>query len=767
MTDKKTDTSETKSNVLSISGAKERFINRETSWLAFNNRVLDEACNPNNPIIERLNFLAISASNLDEFYMVRVAGLKDYALKGITKRSLDGMTPLEEIDAIHNIATPMVVRQHTCWLDLRRQLDASGITVIKPNKLSAKNLAWLEAYYLENIFPVLTPIAIDPAHPFPFLPNLSLALVFQLSTGPVSLKTGDKGQMVDVPLSPHLPQIFTMAGATIGNVVQQEGESPSQIAIIPLPSQLQRFILIPGKKLQYVLLEDVITVFLHMLMPGFHKVDSALFRIVRDSELDVEEADDDFVRNFERALKQRRRGRVIQIKFAAPASKRLMHFVCEQMHVDMHDIIEVDGLLGLSSVRELCEHAPPEMRYPPFHVRFPERINDFGGDCFAAIAAKDIVIHHPFETFDVVIQFLKQAAEDPGVVSIKQTLYRTSKDSPIPKLLIAAAEAGKSVTALVELKARFDEEANIKWARDLESAGVQVVYGFVALKTHTKVTLVTRREAHGSVNRIVSYAHFGTGNYHPATAKAYTDLSFFTCDPDLCRDAAHLFNFVTGYAPPRSFKKLITAPRDMRKKILQLIEHEAHNAASGKPAAIWAKMNSLVDEQIIEALYKASQAGVVIELVVRGICCLRPGVAGLSEHIRVKSIVGRFLEHSRIYCFGNGAALPSPNAKVFIGSADWMPRNFDWRVEVVVPIENPTVHEQIMGQIMVANLKDEKQSWILQSDGSYKRLVANESSLCAHDYFINNPSLSGRGKSLKKVRSSQMLRVAKKKSKGN
>ena len=720
MTDKKTEIPATHAQVLSITSTKKRFINRETSWLAFNNRVLDEACNPNNPVVERLNFLAISASNLDEFYMVRVAGLKDYVLKGITKKSLDGMTPLEEIEAIQLIATPMVMRQHTCWLELRQRLEESGITVIKPEKLPPKNLAWLEEYFLENIFPVLTPIAIDPAHPFPFLPNLGLALVFQLTSG-----VDDK----------------------------------EQISIIPLPSQLQRFILIPGKKLQYVLLEDAITLFLNTLMPGFRNLDSALFRIVRDSELDVdEETEDDFVRNFERALKQRRRGRVIQIKFATPASKRLVHFVCDQMHVDMHDIIEVDGLLGLSSLRELCELAPAELRYPPFHVRFPERINDFGGDCFAAIAAKDIVIHHPFETFDVVIQFLKQAAEDPNVVSIKQTLYRTSKDSPIPKLLIAAAEAGKSVTALVELKARFDEEANIKWARNLESAGVQVVYGFVSLKTHTKVTLVTRRESHGTGNQIVSYAHFGTGNYHPATAKAYTDLSFFTCDPDLCRDAAYLFNFVTGYAPPRSFKKIITAPRDMRKKLLELIENEIKNATNGKPGAIWAKMNSLVDEQIIEALYKASQAGVVIELVVRGICCLRPGVAGMSENIRVKSIVGRFLEHARIYCFGNGAALPSANAKVFIGSADWMPRNFDWRVEVVVPIENPTVHEQIMGQIMVANLKDEKQSWILQPDGSYKRLPSGPDSLCAHDYFINNPSLSGRGKSLKKVKSSQMLR---------
>ncbi len=698
---------------------KARFINRETSWLAFNNRVLDEACNPENPIIERLNFLSISASNLDEFYMVRYAGLKDYADKGITKKSLDGMTPTEEIEAVQAIATPMVMRQHTCWLELRAMLEDEDISVVKPENLPATSLAWLEEYFLENIFPVLTPIAIDPAHPFPFLPNLALAIVFLLTHG---------------------------------------ADNKEQISIIPLPSQLKRFILLPGKSVQYVLLEDAITLFLNTLMPGFHRVDSALFRIVRDSELDIDEGEDDFVRNFERALKQRRRGRVIQIKFSAPASKRLVHFVSDQMHVDMHDVLEVDGLLGLSNLRELTENAPAELRFEPFHVRFPERINDFGGDCFAAIAAKDIVIHHPFETFDVVIQFLKQAAEDPDVVSIKQTLYRTSKDSPIPRLLIQAAEAGKSVTALVELKARFDEEANIKWARNLEAAGVQVVYGFVTLKTHTKITLVTRRESHAAGSRIVSYAHFGTGNYHPATAKAYTDLSFFTCDPDICRDAAYLFNFVTGYAPPRSWKKLITAPRDMRKSLIQLIENEENNAKSGKPAAIWAKMNSLVDDQIIEALYKASQAGVVIELVVRGICCLRPGVPGMSENIRVKSIVGRFLEHARIYCFGNGAALPSPQAKVYIGSADWMPRNFDWRVEVIVPIENPTVHEQVMGQIMVANLKDEKQSWILQPDGSYKRLAFGPDSLRAHDYFINNPSLSGRGKSLKAAKSSQMLR---------
>jgi polyphosphate kinase len=697
--------------------SKERFINRETSWLAFNMRVLEEACNVNNPLMERLNFLSISSSNLDEFYMVRVAGLKDYVWHGITKQSTDGLTPAAELDIIHRLVDNMVQLQHECWITIRDALKDEGIVVVRKDQLSASDRGWLQEYFLENIFPVLTPIAIDPAHPFPFLPNLGLALVFQLT---------------------------------------ESASQKNQTVIVPLPARLRRFVLLPGKKLRFVTLEDMIDLFLDMLLPGFQKTDMAFFRIVRDSELAVEEEGEDFVRNFERAVKQRRRGRVIQIKFATPASKNLVQFVSEQMHVDMTDVIEVDGMLGLVNLRELYEHAPGELKYPPFHVRFPERINDFGGDCFAAIAAKDIVVHHPFETFDVVIQFLKQAAEDPDVVSIKQTLYRTSKDSPIPKMLIAAAEAGKSVTALVELKARFDEEANLKWARDLEAAGVQVVYGFVALKTHAKVMLVTRREA----DRLVSYVHFGTGNYHPATAKIYTDLSFFTSNSDLCRDVAYLFNFVTGYAPPRAFKKLITAPNDMRKGLLALIDDEIRHVKEGRHGTIWAKMNSLVDEQIIDALYRASQAGVVVELVVRGICCLRPGVPGLSENIRVKSIIGRFLEHARIYCFGAGHDLPSPEAKVFIGSADWMPRNFDWRVEVVVPIENPTVHEQILGQIMVANLKDEKQSWVMQPDGSYKRLQSTSPNpLSAHDYFINNPSLSGRGKGLQKAKSSQMLRV--------
>ncbi len=693
----------------------DRYLNRELSWLAFNFRVLDEASNIANPLLERLNFLAISASNLDEFYMVRVAGLKDYVTRGVAQTSLDGFLPQEELKIVHNRTIQLIERQNRCWNELKEALQKAHIDLYSPRDLTPRDRAWLATYFLDNMFPALTPIAIDPAHPFPFLPNLGMALVLRL---------------------------------------HEQSGGPEHTAIVPLPPTLPRFIPIPGKTLRFVLMEEVIIFFLDALFPGFTLTAQAMFRIVRDSELDLEDDADDFVRDFERAVKQRRRGRVIRIRFMSPAPEELVRLVAEQMHVEEDDVLILPGLLGLTHLREICEQGPAALKYPPFSPRFPERINDFGGDCFAAIASKDIVVHHPFETFDVVLQFLRQAAADPHVVSIKQTLYRTSRDSPIVRALIEAAEAGKSVTALVELKARFDEEANIKWARDLERAGAQVVYGFVSLKTHAKVTLVTRREN----GQLVSYVHFGTGNYHPATAQIYTDLSFFTSDPALCRDAAYLFNFVTGYAAPRAFRKLAAAPRTMRQKLLQLIEQETENARAGKPAGVWAKMNALVDSVIIDALYEASQAGVVIELVVRGICCLKPGIAGLSENIRVKSIVGRFLEHARIYCFANGHPMPSPEAKIYIGSADWMPRNFDWRVEVMVPIENPTVHEQILGQIMMANLKDETNSWIMQPDGSYKRLTVSENGFSAHAYFITNPSLSGRGKALEKMKSTQMLR---------
>ncbi len=702
-----------------------RFLNRELSWLAFNSRVLEEAMNPANPLLERLNFLAISASNLDEFYMVRVAGLKDYMREGVNAHSIDGLTPAEELAIVHEATLKTIDQQNRCWHALQEALREENILIVRAKDLAPKDTAWLAGYFLDNIFPVLTPIAIDPAHPFPFLPNLGMALIFQLKASADAVHT----------------------------------------AVVPLPAALNRFVRIPGRKARYVALEEMIELFLDALFPGFTKTDSALFRLVRDGDLDIEDEAEDFVRNFERAVKQRRRGRVIRVRFAAPASHNLVQFVTEQLQVAKDEVLVLEGMLGLRHLREIYEQGEPELKYPPFTVRFPERINDFGGDCFAAIAAKDIVVHHPFESFDVVTQFVRQAAGDPNVVSIKQTLYRTSKDSPIVRALIEAADAGKSVTALVELKARFDEEANMRFARDLERAGVQVVFGFVSLKTHAKVTLVTRHDG----GRLTSYVHFGTGNYHPATARVYTDLSFFTCDPDLCRDAAYLFNFVTGYAAPRSFRKLIVAPRSLRRRLVQLIEEEAEHARAGRPGAVWAKMNALLDPDIIDALYAASQAGVKIELIVRGICCLRPGVKGLSENIRVKSIVGRFLEHSRIYCFGAGGALPSKDAKVFIGSADWMPRNFDGRVEVMVPIENPTVHQQILDQIMVANVQDEKNSWVMDGNGVYTRVAFREGALSAHEYFIKNPSLSGRGKALSggiKVKSVSVLQYKEKGKKG-
>lgn len=692
----------------------QRYLNRELSLLAFNTRVMEEAQNPHTPLLERLKFLSISAANLDEFYMVRVAGLMDKVTYEPGYVSADGMTAEEELEDIHEAAWKLLTSQQECWVQLRRELKKHDIAVIGAKDLSTTDKRWLHAYFLENLFPVLTPIAVDPAHPFPFIPNMGLAQLFRL---------------------------------------RQEGKAKRHIAVIQFPSKMRRFVAMPhsarSRKARFIMAEEVIELFIDELFPGFIPEESGIIRVIRDSDLDLEEDGKDLMRDFEQALKRRRRGRPVLLKVTENLPDDLLEMVIGNLQVQDKEYIVVRGMVGLSQLSEICDLTRPELKYKSFSVRFPERIQDFGGDCFAAIAAKDIVVHHPYESFDVVVQFLRQAALDPEVVSIKGTLYRTSHDSPIIAALIEAAERGKSVTAVVELKARFDEEANIRWARDLERAGVQVVYGFVKLKTHAKVTLVTRRTEKG----MKSFVHFGTGNYHPSTAKIYTDLSFFTCDDALCRDAAQFFNFVTGYAQPRELKKLVLAPRDLRNKLIDLIRAEAEHVRQGRPGAIWAKMNSLVDPQIIDELYAASQAGVTINLIVRGACALRAQVPGLSENIKVKSIIGRFLEHSRICCFGNGHPLPSENAKVFIGSADWMPRNFGGRVEVMVPIENPTVHAQILGQIMVANLKDEKQSWMLQPDGSYLRVPHKEEGFSAHDYFMTNPSLSGRGKALQKVKS--------------
>ncbi len=683
----------------------DRFFNRELSWLAFNRRVLEEACNPAHPLLERLRFLSISGSNLDEFFMVRVAGLKGQQTQDVDRRSADGLTAGQQLTAIVREADELMASQQAVWGDLRVLLDEAGLFVLRREAVEGEADEWLETHFRDQIFPILTPQALDPAHPFPFIPNRGLSVIFDL--------------------------------------VRRSDNEPVR-ELVMLPHTMTRFVRLPGEPARYISIESILKRFAPVLFPGYEVLAAASFRVLRDSDMEIEEEAEDLVRYFANAIKRRRRGRVIRLELETGIPDVLAAVLKDELGGADAIITESGNLLGIVDLDGLVDEDRPDLKFPPFTPRFPERIREFGGDCFAAIKAKDIVVHHPYETFEVVLAFLKQAANDPDVVAIKQTLYRAGKQPAVINALITAAEAGKSVTAVVELKARFDEEQNMVWASALERAGVQVVYGFIDWKTHAKVSLVVRRE--GQAFR--TYCHFGTGNYHPVTAKIYTDLSFFTADAAVGRDAAQMFNYITGYVEPTDMARVSLSPRDLRQNLMNLIDVEIANARAGKPAGVWAKMNSLVDPAVIEKLYEASGAGVEIDLIIRGICCLRPGVHGLSETIRVKSVIGRFLEHSRIWAFGNGKALPNDGAKLFISSADWMPRNFDRRVEYMLPILNPTVHDQILDQVMVANLIDNEQSWELGPDGEYSRVDPGDRPFNLHRYFMTNPSLSGRGASL-------------------
>jgi polyphosphate kinase len=685
-----------------------KYINREISWLKFNLRVLAEASNLKNPILERLKFLSIAANNLDEFFMVRVAGIYNQIKDKVSFLSHDGLTSEKQLERIIIKTKRLLAASNEAWSNLKVDLSKEGILFVSYRDLNKSEKVRLNKIFRENIYPILTPLIIDPSHPFPFVPNKGHFLVMLLN---------------------------------------KRNKSKKFFATILIPQNIERFINISNRMdvKKYLSIEHIISNYVNYLFPGYHLNKYTSVRIIRDSDIEFEEEAEDLILYLEKALKKRRRGRIVKLEIRSNADPLLKKFVYKKLEVTEDEVYEMDSFVGVHQIDQIYNKKNTNLVFKSFNPRQVERLKQFNDDYFATIKAKDFIVHHPYETFDAVIQFLTQAAEDPNVIAIKQTLYRTTSDSPIVKALVLAAEKGKSVTAVVEVKARFDEETNISLASTLEKAGVQVVYGFVKLKTHAKASLIIRKEK----SKLVSYVHLGTGNYHPVNAKIYTDLSFFSSDKILCEDVEKFFNYITTYAEPKKLKKLILSPFFLRTKLYSLIDQEIENKSKGKHAEIWIKLNSLVDKAMIDKLYKASNAGVKICLFVRGICCLKPGIKGLSENIIVKSIVGRFLEHSRIYCFANGEIMPSRSNLAFFSSADLMTRNLDRRVELLIPIENSTVHEQVLDQIMLANYKDAENSWFLKSDESYEKIKATKKdNFSAHNYFMKNPSLSGRGSSI-------------------
>lgn len=659
----------------------QHFINRELSWLDFNHRVLEEALDPTNPLLERLKFLSIVSSNLDEFFEVRVAGLKQQIESETVERTFDGLTASETFRAIARRVHAMVEQQYACWREqLRPGLAAHGIRFLSFGELDSEDRAWATEFYQAEVRPVLTPLAIDPAHPFPQLLNKSLNLIVRLE-------------------------------------VSQGGRPGRQLAVVQVPRVLPRLVKLPrfDSRLDFLFPGELIGAFLADLFPGTRILGYWLFRITRNSELYIDEEEtDNLLKAVEEELHRRRRGDAVRLEISHDCPADIRRMLLSTFRLGEEDLYLIDGPLNLTRLMAAYEgdHSP-ELRDPPFVAPVAPVLRD-APDLFAVIRQRDVLLHHPYDNFSSVVGFLEQAAADPNVLAIKQTLYRTGGDPRIIGALLDAAKQGKQVTAVVELRARFDEANNIQWARHLEENGVHVVYGLVGYKIHAKVCLVVRREPDG----IRRYVHLATGNYNPTTARIYTDLGLLTCDPDLVEDATNLFNLLTGICQYQGMRKLLVAPFDLHTKMLELIQREADNADNGLPARIIAKMNSLADEQIIKALYRASQAGVEIDLIVRGICCLRPGVPGLSERIRVRSIVDRFLEHSRIFYFENAC-----QPRVFVGSADWMPRNFFRRIETVFPIEDGNLRERVCSELLALPLADNVKARLLYPDGVYRRAV--------------------------------------------
>lgn len=665
----------------------DHMINRELSWLDFNARVLEEAQDETNPLLERLKFLAIFSSNLDEFFMVRVAGLREQTFGGIAPQDVpaDGLEPIAQLHEISQRTRQLVAEQSRCWNDsIRPQLEAEGIRLLKSEQLSSQQNKSLDKFFTQRVFPVVTPMAIDPSHPTPRFHNRGLYIA--------------------------------------ANLKRRAGIGPASLfAVVQLPGVLPRFVPVaPESSTDFVLLEEVVGNRLSELFGGYDIAEYGTFRLTRDMDVDLlEQEGDDVLRAIEARLRARQRSEAVRLEVSSNLSRTLRDMVVTKEFIyngsttesrGYDEVYPIDGMLDMTGLFELVKQVSrDDLSDPPFTPRMPERLGA-GSDIFARIAEHDILLHHPFDSFRPVVNFVQQAARDPDVLAIKQTLYRTSGDSPIIQALIEAAENGKQVTALVELQARFDEANNISWARQMERAGVHVVFGFMAMKTHSKLAMVVRQEG----KKVRRYVHLGTGNYNPTTALLYTDIGLFTADRDIADDATALFNFLTGYSQQASWKKLIISPMNLHERTIELIDEQAARAAAGKGARILAKLNSLVDPETIHALYRASQAGVPIDLVIRGICCLRPGLPGISENIRVRSIVDRFLEHSRIAIFGEGA-----HEQVFASSADWMPRNFERRVEVMFPIEDPEIRRRIVEEIMPVYLADNQRARLLDSDGTY------------------------------------------------